>query len=183
MAKEVNIKVWCDRHLSQEDRRVEGHELPPITIDGVTKTLDLCKSCIKELVTPLSKVLVELGAKPEGEVVRRVAGSGRKRQVSDRGAPCLWCDRDFSARISSGYMVHLKTAHGFASAQEAFGTVCPICGQEEVLMMMGHVSKHHSEHGFAHTSQAVAWARDHGDPFGVYAAAVNRKPAPALKAV
>ena len=199
MAKDIVVTVWCDRHMGIEER-VEGKELPPMTIDGKTKTLDLCDACTKEFVTPLAQLLDEFGATPEyqqppvrhrgpghkrgGMGVGRqqqIAGQarrGRKPQIAigDHGAPCIWCGLDFSAHSGSGYMRHIKVQHGYANAVEAFGTTCPICGAADLRMMMSHVHRNHSELGFTHTAQAVDWAHHHGDPHGVYAACLSRKP-------
>jgi hypothetical protein len=175
MAKDIIVKTWCDRHLSM-DEHVEGSELPPITIGGSTKTLDLCDPCIKEFVAPLATLLEDFGAVPEGRTARVATTTRRRSPSKDKGAPCMWCDQDFSAKGGSGYMRHIKVYHGFASAVEAFGTTCPICGEEDLQMMMAHINHHHPELGFGHTSQAVEWAKDHGDPYGVYAATLHRKP-------
>lgn len=171
MAKDVVIHTWCDRHL-QLDERVVGKELPPVTLGGMTLTLDLCEPCVKEFVTPLVELLDQFGAPPQtSPVARRGKGKG-----TDRGLACIWCPADFSANTSSGYMNHIRTIHGYGSAIDAFGTMCPICGDSGLRMMMAHVKKRHPDRGFTHTSQAVLWAKDNGDPFGVYAATLNRVP-------
>ena len=174
MAKDVVIHIWCDQHMAREER-IEGRELPPITLDGKTRTLDLCEACVKEFVGPLAQLLDEFGAPPTtGTAPPRQ--SGRRRPATDRGAPCVWCDVDYSATSGSGYMSHIKVVHGYANAREAFGTVCPICGTTDVLMMMAHVTKHHPEYGLTHTAQAIDWAKNNGDPWKVYKACLNRQP-------
>lgn len=174
MAKDVIVHIWCDWHMAK-DERVEGVEQSPITLEGRTLTLDLCDPCVKEFIEPLTSLLDMYGAVPtiSTPVVQRRSGA---KHGHERGAQCVWCPLDFSANSGSGYMHHIKVVHGFAKAVEAFGTVCPICGQNNLRMMMSHIKRKHAEYGFTHTSQAVHWAKEHGDPWGVYAAALASKP-------
>lgn len=180
MAKDIVIHVWCDRHM-ETDERVEARELPPITLDGKIRTLDLCDPCIKEFVTPLAQLLEAHGALPSASASRstssaRVSARGRRGSAEMVAVRCLWCSKEYSADTGSGYMAHAKQIHGYASAIEAFGTTCPICGDLDLRMMMTHVKRVHPEFGFTHTAQAIHWANIHGDPHGVYAATLSRKP-------
>lgn len=90
----------------------------------------------------------------------RKPGNGAKRQHS-----CLWCVLDYSA--ASAFAKHLKDLHGFQSASDALGHVCPVCAQADIAVMGGHASRSHSD--IASTaSELFLWARENGDPHGVY---------------
>ena len=169
MAKDVVIHIWCDWHM-ETGARIEGAEYP-VTLGGKARTIDLCDPCTKEFITPLAKLLEAHGALLSASAHRT------RRPIADVvTVRCLWCTRDYSAESGSGYAAHVKKVHGYASAIEAFGTTCPICGDLDLRMMMTHVKRFHSEFGFTHTVQAVLWAKDHGDPHGVYADTLNRTP-------
>jgi hypothetical protein len=175
MAKDVIIKIWCDVHMDKEEK-VEARELPPITIEGKTLTVDLCDPCIKEFYAPMVQLMEDHGL-PLARGSTAVTGRrpGRQRSVSG-SVQCLWCDKDYSDSSSSGLMAHLKATHGYVNAVDAFGTFCAVCGQQNVLMMMAHVNKHHPEYGFTHTAQTIQWAKENGDPHGVYTAIMNHPP-------
>lgn len=175
MSKDVVIHIWCDWHMTHSATKVEARELPPITLGSKTRTIDLCEQCDKEFVGPLAQLLDEFGAPPTPPTTTP-RQAGRRRAPTDKGAPCVWCDVNYSATSGSGYMRHLKVAHGFASAIEAFGTTCAICGDSDVRMMMAHMNNHHAEYGFTHTAQAIDWAKNNGDPHGVYFSCSTRKP-------
>lgn len=172
MAKDVIVRIWCDQHMSQ-DRRVEGFEQSPITLNGRTVTVDLCDACVEEFISPLAHLLEEYGVVPERQTAQARRGPLRGEP---KGAKCIWCSLDFAATTSSGFMRHIKVVHGYANAQDAFGTNCAICGQGQLFMMMAHVKRQHPEYGFTHTAQVIDWAKHNGDPHGVYERTLHRQP-------
>lgn len=93
-----------------------------------------------------------------------------------RGLQCLWCPLNYSVGSSSGAGRHLRTSHGYDGISEAFGGRCPVCGEGDYSQMLSHASKQHPEMGFKSASDPFIWARDNGDPYGVYAAKLEQKP-------
>ena len=185
MAKEIEVHAWCDRHMAL-DERIEGDEIT-VALDGPPVTLDLCAPCHKEIVEPLARLIAEHGVKvaPPTKTTKttrtysmanRTARSGEPSANGALGAECLWCDSTYSTAPGSGYGRHLQTIHGYATLREAFGATCPICGEDAGSVPLKHIRSAHSEMGFVHLSQAAIWARDHGDPHGVYAASLARVP-------
>lgn len=58
MAREVRILTWCDNTKKHGDETdVAAEPLPPITIGGKPRQLDLCAECRVELVEPLRALL------------------------------------------------------------------------------------------------------------------------------
>lgn len=176
MAKDIIIKTWCDQHMGlDEPQKVEATE-HLITLEGRTLTLDLCEQCTSKYIDPLARLLYDHGAQPEQSPSQAKAARRGSHRGDPKGAQCVWCPLDFAASTSSGFMRHIKVVHGYVNAQDAFGTVCAICGQGELYMMMAHVKRVHPEYGFSHTAQVIDWAKHNGDPHGVYAATLARKP-------
>lgn len=190
MAKEVTVHAWCDVHMSH-DERVDGVE-HTITVDQLSRTVDLCAKCATRLLDELVALLRERGAPVEPSVASRVGNQGQRlalRQAAgvgrrygreprsgEREAMCLWCPLTYSSSASSGYARHIKVVHGYATLREAFGQTCAVCGSQQ-RMLIAHVKLAHPEFGSQpHQSTVALWARDHGDPHGVYAATVNRTP-------
>jgi hypothetical protein len=58
--------------------------------------------------------------------------------------------------------------HGFKGVAEALGDVCPMCGKADIQMLGGHAVRAHAEDGMKTATQLFIWARDNGDPFGIY---------------
>jgi hypothetical protein len=112
-------------------------------------------------VGPRSEQLI-LGYQQTGARHGRAPASGK------RDAECLWCPLTYSGD-GSGFGRHLKVVHGFDGLREAFGGKCPVCGEGPFELMLSHVKKSHPEYGFEYISQPFTWARDNGDPHGVYA--------------
>ncbi|GAB3952593.1 hypothetical protein GCM10029976_091110 [Kribbella albertanoniae] len=98
-----------------------------------------------------------------------LTGTRKGRKPADGGERehyCLWCPLNYAA--SSGWAKHVKDLHGFDSSLDALGTVCPVCGQEDVEIMGGHAVRTHA--AIATTATALfLWARDNDDPHGIYA--------------
>lgn len=93
-----------------------------------------------------------------------------------RGLQCLWCPLSYSHNSSSGAGRHLRTSHGYDGITEAFGGLCPVCGEGDYTQMLSHTNKAHPELDFKSASDPFIWARDNGDPYGVYAAKLIQKP-------
>lgn len=69
MAKEIIVRVTCDRHALKGEH-VEGTTLPPIAMDkSKPRVLDLCAECEADVYAPLVELLTEAG---------RYEDSGRK---------------------------------------------------------------------------------------------------------
>ncbi|MFF1820361.1 hypothetical protein ACFVWG_23855 [Kribbella sp. NPDC058245] len=81
---------------------------------------------------------------------------------AERDMDCLWCPMDYT---KSGFAPHVKK-HGFNSLRDALGTTCPACGQGPYPVLSVHVLKDHDH--FASVTDGFMWARDNGDPHGVY---------------
>lgn len=198
MARE--IVVWCDKCLAQDVRTAAVEHSIGVALGVVqvvaTKTVALCAEhtdSLKELADLIEEfgepIQVELPAQkksskptqgggrmniPSPEAQLAAYGT-RKGRVPARGRPnqCLWCPLSYGAN-ASGFGAHLKKAHGFAGLGEAFGGTCPICGDGEFEMMGAHVKRAHSDMGFTAIAEPFIWARDNGDPHGVYAAKLEQ---------
>lgn len=169
-----------------------------------SKTLAMCGPHTDEILKPLADALEEFGAEIEMDTApRKRTSSGkslpaqggttherqerlrmmaeqtgtRKGRPPANGRPnqCLWCSLAYSTS-ASGFGRHLRVAHGYDGLREAFGGVCPICGKGQYEQMMSHVNKSHPEFGFVAIAEPFIWARDNGDPHGVYAAKLVQKP-------
>lgn len=197
MAKEVLIHVWCDAHSAREEK-VPGSTFT-VALGGKNRVIDLCETCEKELISPLAQLLDEFGAPPEVDTAspapapkKRVKASPsgqRHEQImltasvtgirhgrtpdGPRDAQCLWCPMDYAG--GSGFLRHLKVVHGFQGLGEALGTTCPVCGKEGMQALGAHLVRAHKDLNFAHPTQAFVWAKEHGDPHGALAAALQRQ--------
>lgn len=192
MARE--IVLLCDPCLGQ-DIRTEGQEWTLGVREGVTgevkpKVLALCTDHLDQLVKPVAALLDEFGENPEG--IARPRGRQGKIEAATlamqtrKGRPpangredhlnqCLWCELTYSGN-AGGFGRHLRVVHGYAGLTEAFGGLCPVCGEGPFQQMMSHMNKAHAEMGFKVLSQPFTWARDNGDPHGVYAAKLTQEP-------
>lgn len=197
MAKE--IVTWCDACMA-EDQHSPGHTVV-IAVDGKPQSVDLCTSHDDQLVKPLRVLMEEFGAPVElpaqsrpktgAKVSPGTAGNQHERNVlmhqqtgvrkgkppaGDRSNQCLWCPLTYSGSASSGFGRHLRVVHGFDGLREAFGGICPVCGEGPYEMMGAHVQRSHKDMGFESASAPYTWARDNGDPHGVYAAKLVQPP-------
>lgn len=194
MARE--IVVWCDKCLAQDVRTTAVEHSIGVALGVVqvvaTKTVALCAEhtdSLKELADLIEEfgepIQVELPVQkkspqsgkmniPSPEAQLAAYGT-RKGRVPASGRPnqCLWCTLSYGAQ-ASGFAAHLKKAHGFTGLTEAFGGTCPVCGAGEFEMMMAHVNKSHKDMGFTAIAEPFIWARDNGDPHGVYAAKLEQ---------
>lgn len=135
---------------------------------GKPKNTDLCDQCNSG---PTCLTLDELRAvlRESGVVVMAAAGKnpqpGRASQprMSEGRTLCIWCPGDYAWGAWGG---HLRTAHGLGGVKEALGKMCPACG-EEFDGLSVHITRGHDE--FPMVTDAFFWARDNGDPYGVWA--------------
>lgn len=187
--KEVAVSTWCDR-CGKKGVRTPGDTTPPITVGPAgPATLDMCDAC-RELVDEIAALLEEFGVgvdvdDPSSRTlvstkgrqdVAALAKHQRRRGKRPTGntQDCLWCDLEYSIK-AGGFSRHLRVAHGFDGLKEAFGGLCPVCGEGPYELMLSHAQKTHPELGFVGVSQPFMWARDNGDPHGVYAAKREQK--------
>lgn len=190
MARE--IVTWCDPCLAQ-DERSPGREMV-VRVENITRVMAMCGPHEDQYLKPLAALLEEYGvpaeaqpapapAKPAGAAQQRatalltaaqVTGTRKGKTPAERGAHCLWCSLTYSSD-GGGLGRHVRTIHGYDGVKEAYGRLCPLCG-ESYDILQAHLRKSHEEFGFGHLSQAFLWAKDNGDPFGAYEAAVNRQP-------
>lgn len=82
MAKEIVSYIWCEIHLQKDDDRQPGQEFH-ITVDGKTRTLDLCEGCHAEHLAPLLAVLEQYGAEP-------LTSSGPKKASKKSSSTNKW---------------------------------------------------------------------------------------------
>jgi len=197
MATEIILNRWCDGvKLSGTNDWALRHEIQTapgtVRIHGLdgkpAKSVDLCDPCDNDMtLAELRICLREFGVTPEagkkGKPVdqpRLTAGSGggvatlainNARSGQRHGRPpssprtesCLWCPLDYT---HSGFAGHAKKHHGFANIVDALGTRCPVCGVDGFQMLSSHVGR---AHDYKSVTAAFMWARDNGDPHGVYA--------------
>lgn len=178
MARE--IVVWCDPCMREEVRTV-GSEVQ-VGIDSEPRILALCESHNAEFIKPLAALIDEFGASINGgasnaRVGRQgasLASQQRKGRTPVAGRPnqCLWCPLSYST--GSGFSRHLKVEHGFNGLSEAFGGPCPVCGEGPYDTLGGHLVRSHPDLP-THPTAPFEWARDNGDPHGIYAATVQKK--------
>ena len=200
-----DLVYWCDPCLAEEVRTPGVEISGALNLTGdLRKALDpkviaMCPEHIDQLAKPLAALLEDMGiavdlpapkkatakksisANPSGSQHEQtllnfeVTGIRKGRApVGPRGNQCLWCALSYS-NDGGGFSRHLKVHHGFTGIKEAFGAVCPICGGGQYDALMGHLKKSHEEMGFETIPQAMLWAKDNGDEFGVYEETVNRK--------
>lgn len=176
-------------------------EIGAVKPNAKLKALALCERHQTELLKPLADVLNEFGVAVDGspkapapldgerrsgrggrvtaeELAANAAATGKRKgrqPTGERLAQCLWCELAYTAKSGSGFMRHLRVNHGFHGFVEAFGGLCPLCGEGPYDLMLAHVQKTHPEFGFIVVSQPFLWARDNGDPYGQYAERVERK--------
>lgn len=188
--------TWCDLCLPTDVKvSATTHTL---TLDGRTRTLDLCDGCVEAVVKPLQAMLDRYGqpVSADGKVKRPY----RRRQSSEpepgaTGQPgepaaddaalypfaCIVCDHEpFTNR--SGLFRHYGTRHGYPTTTErgdgvttesVYGATCPLCGTEP-SSFVGHARTEHRQPISALFTAAAAA----GDPHGVVAAVRAAVPTP-----
>lgn len=194
MALQIIERRWCDGlKLGAEGDFVVRHDPG---VEGITRTfaldggkprnVDLCDPCNEDMtLAELRACLKEFGVSTEAGK----KGKGEERQAALSGGPgttaarfhmsgvrhgrtpkgerdmqCLWCPLNYTP---SGFLGHVRKAHGFDGSKDALGTTCPACGNN-FEMLGAHVLKSHPE--FGSVTDAFFWARDNNDPYGVYGA-------------
>lgn len=172
MSTQLILKRWCDgvRMLAANefeprhgDERVRAQERGPYSLGGKPKMCDTCDKCDDDMtVAEMRYVLAEFGS---------AVGAGKKpkqqqpapQKQADGRTDCLWCDTNTTWGAWGG---HLREVHGFSGIKEALGNQCPACG-EKLAGLSVHITRGHDE--FAMVTDAFFWARDNGDPYGVWA--------------
>ncbi|MEV8373028.1 hypothetical protein AB0P21_09840 [Kribbella sp. NPDC056861] len=176
------IERWCDNHGGSEEHPAEERTY---ALNDRPRLADTCNPCDENMsMAQMRAFLAEFGrpvpseakagrVKPNSAqhnaMVAAATGSRKGRKPTEgahRRHQCLWCVLDYAA--SSAFTKHLKDLHGFDSSADAFGRVCPVCAQTDIEMMGGHASRSHAD--IASTaSELFVWARENGDPYGIYA--------------
>ena len=189
MAQTIEVNTWCDGLQLDGTEWVYIHDP---AVKAITRTfgldsrpakhVDLCDDCNDNLtIAALREVVKRFGASPESKKAQpgpRAASGGpaataAMHQTSgirhgrtpkgSRDLQCLWCPLTYT---QSGFGPHLK-AHGFDGMVDGLGDQCPVCGTAGFKILSIHTGK---EHDMPVVTDAFLWARDHGDPYGVYAA-------------
>lgn len=187
MAQELRVYIWCDGvKLGADGDFVPRHD--PQTTAGLTRTfafdggkpkkVDLCDPCNTELTLAEARYVVrEFGqsldlAGQKGPGPRPLPGvvSQRPPRMNEGRTDCIWCPGNYAW---TGWSGHLRTVHNIAGVKEALGRKCPACG-EEFDGLSVHITRGHEE--FAMVTDAFFWARDNGDPYGVWAVTFARAP-------
>lgn len=199
-----DLVFWCDPCM-KEDIRTPGMEISgALNVTGdlkkslKPKILAMCPEHLDQFAKPLVALFEEMGidvdlpvtkARPARPVSASPIGNQHEQTILNfevggirkgkapagpRGNQCLWCPLSYSSD-GGGFSRHLKVHHGFTGIKEAFGGICPICGGGQFDALMSHIKKVHDDMGFETIPQAMLWARDNSDPYGVYEETVNRK--------
>jgi len=192
MALQIIERRWCDgiKLGAPGEDWVVRH--PPEAIEGSTRTyaldggkpknVDLCDPCDQELtLAELRVCLREFGQLagstkskpgPKGNHADTVAKfvatgqrNGRTPKDGKRREQCLWCPLHYTG---SGWGNHVQKEHGFEGLKDALGGQCPKCGEGGFETVSVHIQRTHARE-FDSISEAFLWARDNGDPHGVYA--------------
>jgi hypothetical protein len=191
MAQELIIRSWCDNQAGEGTLLADGLAHPHgervpaeeriVGVDyPVWRKLDLCDPCneqiprarLRELAAEFGRPLeqVQKGKPAAGALaaIERFQKSGQRngrKPSGDRAIQCIWCPLPYAG---TGFLKHVRDAHGFKDQTDAWGRTCPVCGKEGIDMLGTHAGRKHADIG-THTSDLFVWARDNGDPFGVYA--------------
>lgn len=197
------IIEWCDPCYAQDIKTQGTAQNIGVQVGAARptiRTLLLCPNHVDELLKPLTQLLDEYGtpvevptpgakrpkdsgvrvsaAPPSAQTLTHYQLSGiRKGREPAGGRPnqCLWCPLSYTAASTGGFGRHVRVAHGFDGLGEAFGGPCPVCGEGPYLQILNHCNRAHKDMGFIAVAQPYLWARDNGDPHGVYAAKLEQK--------
>jgi len=173
------IVTLCDVCLG-EDARTEGRTVE-VTLDGKSRTVELCETHEAQLLKPLADVLAEFGAKAgagTSHVVRTprrrtadagepVIRRGKEPASGERDLECLACGASYAS--AAGLAGHYAAAHGQparTTLSVVFGDRCPLCGVTTAAKRLGRHTG--GVHGLS-MAQAFSEARSAGDGFGVVA--------------
>lgn len=142
MAREVDIRIWCDHHLEADEIKVEGEELPPIAIGNQkARVMALCKECRVDFYEPLAEALSRYGVafdKLATEKPRAVAkkNPGNPNATSPGPRP--------QVVLPSGWLLPKGISEEKAGM---YRVVCPVDGckelQKSAATMSGHLRDRH----------------------------------------
>jgi len=186
MALEIIQRRWCDGlkgngagdFVPRHDPQVEGSPRLKL-LDGKTvKLVDLCDPCdagddmtVAELRATIREYGINADAPSAGRTPKP-RGGGESAvpglKLNETRTDCIWCPGNYSWGSWGG---HLREIHGFSGVREALGDQCPACGVQQKGLSV-HITRGHDE--FATVMDAFFWARDNGDPYGVWAATLAR---------
>lgn len=142
------------------------------------RTIDLCDACYDTYVKELAALLDDRGVPVDGakrKYTRRAVKAPVTAEQSvpvstdPDGVPCPLCGDVASSKDT--FTSHLGRVHGTRPGV-LFGSVCPVCGQDDVASIGAHASRAHGALGIRRAVDAFEWARVNGDPHGVYAARI-----------
>lgn len=96
MARELEIKHWCDICLTKNGDKVEGRELPPVPPlgGGKPKVLTVCPPHEAEAVIPFFDALAEYGIENPDKPIRTMTPQPENK------VDCLICERIFGIHKS-----------------------------------------------------------------------------------
>lgn len=186
-----SIVIHCDRHLASEVEIRAQEELTIAIGKKAPRIVAPCPECFTEVFKTALEWIEEYGvpvtqAGPAMSGTKPAPGSKPGSPSLDslikgaesgvrRGKPpapgsvrywCIWCPLDF---VRASFAGHVRV-HGFESQADAWGEKCPVCGEVPNAQNLGyHAVKQHPEHSFTNASDLFIWARDNGDPHGIYA--------------
>lgn len=124
MARELQVKIWCDPCATQ-DLRTEGVETPLVTIGGnKPRMVALCEPHRKELYDPFAEIITNLGVTMDQIESNRAPKRVKAKSGSDAPPPsqmpgsstgkaikCPLGDCDETRKSPSGVADHLRKHH------------------------------------------------------------------------
>lgn len=153
--------------------------------DGTWYSFGACDKCKIDLsAIELEEIIVEHGVKlkagelpPEMQVKKPKGKVGRPAKdptpeplpsmptqlsIPAKDNFCLWCDWGGSM---GGLTLHMQQKHNIPSVSEAFGPVCPVCGNDGYTLL----GRHSAVHGVNTVAKMFTLALAEGDVHGIVA--------------
>lgn len=179
------ISTACDVHAGAHEAKERT-----LVLDGQKLVIDACDGFVNELLTfnrnnlasaaveaaGLTDMVIPNGSKPPAKKVAAKAATAKKTaapipvappadengmRAADGEFPCFCCSM---VLMQSGWQGHAKT-HGFATARDMVGDVCPLCKDQH-----GRLTNHAKEkHNIANVALLFQTALRDGDPHGIVA--------------
>lgn len=126
MAQEIFVKLWCDQHLAEDNRKIEARAVELAADGEALTTLDLCEGCIARYVAPIAALVRKFGRPPAPDDKPTQQRAARLERASDpltaeptpirrssstqKSFACPTCSREYRSR--SNLRVHMDDAHG-----------------------------------------------------------------------
>jgi hypothetical protein len=116
MATELIRQVWCDRCLTDDDKKVSATVSERVAIGQQIVETDLCDRCAEDLLTP-ARELLRLGRAPSPHDNAQPSPRSRQQQAQSPASShhgedydCPRCSADFKTRQT--FRKHLLQEHG-----------------------------------------------------------------------